>query len=224
MNVRFGEFRLDSESRQLLRSDVEVHLSPKAFELLRALLEVRPRALAKAELCGLLWPDTFVSEGNLSVLIAEIRRVLGESPHEAGFVRTVHRFGYAFSGAAVDVQSPGQMVGGGTWWLINGQTRIALASGDNLVGRDPQLAVWLNVPGVSRRHACITIGDRSATLADLASKNGTYLRGARISSPMPLADGDQIRIGPVTLTFRIWSPQSSTDTQHLNGGAVFPSS
>src|SRR5438128_1184395 len=107
MNIRFGEFRLDSDTRQLFCDEVDVHLSPKAFELLRALLEARPRVLSKPELHERLWPETFVSEANLSILVAEIRRVLGETPHQVRFVRTVHRFGYAFCGNVVDVQPSG---------------------------------------------------------------------------------------------------------------------
>ena len=50
MQVRFDDFMLDTETRQLRHGDAERHLSPKAFELLRVLVENRPRALSKAEL------------------------------------------------------------------------------------------------------------------------------------------------------------------------------
>ncbi len=215
MNVRFGEFRLDSETRQLFCSDAEVHLSPKAFELLRALLDVRPRVLSKAELSQRLWPETFVSEANLSVLIAEIRRVLGEAPRQTRFIRTAHRFGYAFCGTAVDIESSSVPAGsdGRIYGLFNGVHRIALTEGDNVIGRDPRVTVWLDLPGVSRRHARLSVAEGQATIADLGSKNGTYLRGTRVTSQMPLFDGDEIRIGPATLTFRMWSPTTTTDTQ-----------
>jgi DNA-binding winged helix-turn-helix (wHTH) protein len=219
MNVRFGEFRLDSETRQLLCSDAEVHLSPKAFELLRALLDVRPRVLSKAKLSERLWPETFVSEANLSVLIAEIRRVLGEAPRQTRFVRTVHRVGYAFCGTAVDVQSSSVPAGTGgrSYWLIKGTQRIALTEGDNVIGRDPSVTVWLDLPGVSRRHARLSVVEGQATIADLGSKNGTYLRENRVTSQAPLSDGDEIHIGPATLTFRMWSPTITTETQRLSG-------
>ena len=79
-----------------LRRRNEVHLSPKAFELLRILIQHRSRALAKAELQDLLWPSTFVGETNLATLVAEIRRTLEDSAQNSHFVRTVHRFGYRF--------------------------------------------------------------------------------------------------------------------------------
>ena len=98
--VSFGPFTLDNESRQLLSGEAlqPVHLSPKAYELLRVLVDTRPRAVAKRELHERLWPSTFVSEATLASLVAELRDALGERGREAHFIRTVHGFGYAFSG------------------------------------------------------------------------------------------------------------------------------
>src|SRR4029077_20242374 len=106
MRIRFGEFTLDTDSRQLRQGDAERHLSPKAFELLRLLVENRPRALSKAELHERLWPATFVSEATLTSLVAEARGALGETAASGHFVRTVHRFGYAFGGSAADSAPP----------------------------------------------------------------------------------------------------------------------
>jgi len=78
VRLRLGDLTFDGESRQLLRGVEEVHLSPKAFELLKILIDERPRAMSKQELHERLWPDTFVSEVNLASLIAEIRAALGE--------------------------------------------------------------------------------------------------------------------------------------------------
>lgn len=54
-------------------------LSPKAFELLRLLVEDRPRVVPKAELMQRLWPDSFVEEANLPVLVAEARATIGDA-------------------------------------------------------------------------------------------------------------------------------------------------
>jgi len=218
MHVRFGDFRLDGGARQLFRADVEVHVSPKAFDLLRMLLEARPNALSKTELMERLWPATFVSEANLSVLIAEIRRALGDDPRTPRFVRTAQRFGYAFSGQAVDVSAP---MGSATqprrsYWLMAGTRRIALVEGENVVGRDPHVLVWLDLPSVSRQHARIRIENAEAAVEDLGSKNGTYVRGERITAPAQLHDGDEIRIGQVALTFRVWSPMTTTETEGID--------
>ena len=100
MQVHFGEFTLDTDRRQLLKGDAQRHLSPKAYELLRLLIENRPRALSKAELHERLWPSTFVSESTLSSLVAEVRDGLGEKAESARFIRTAHRFGDAFGATA----------------------------------------------------------------------------------------------------------------------------
>ena len=71
MTVSFGDLTLDTDTRQVRRGAVAVHISPKAFELLTALVDVRPRALSKADLHERLWPDTYVTESNLAGLVAE---------------------------------------------------------------------------------------------------------------------------------------------------------
>jgi TolB-like protein/DNA-binding winged helix-turn-helix (wHTH) protein/Tfp pilus assembly protein PilF len=96
MQVSFGEFVLDLDSRELRRGVESVRLSPKAFQLLEILVANRPKALSKADLQDRLWPDTFVVEKNLANLVSEIRQALGDSPSAPGFIRTVPRYGYAF--------------------------------------------------------------------------------------------------------------------------------
>ena len=71
MKARFGDFEIDSQTRQLTRGDEAIHLSPKAFAVLCALIEQRPNVVPKADLFGQIWPDVFVVEGNLNVLVGE---------------------------------------------------------------------------------------------------------------------------------------------------------
>jgi DNA-binding winged helix-turn-helix (wHTH) protein len=211
--VSFGSFTLDTEARQLLRGPdrVVVHLSPKAYELLVFLLETRPRAVAKHELHERLWPSTFVSEATLASLIAEVRDALGEAGREARFIRTVHGFGYAFSGVAKDAPRL-QTTSFASWIICKGREQ-PLGDGEHLIGRDPDVAIPLISPTVSRRHARIVIAGSQATLEDLRSKNGTYLRGQLITSVAELTDGDRIRIGAFELTFRSVVDGGSTETQ-----------
>ena len=220
MHVRFGPFRLDNNTRQLLRDETEVHLSPKAYELLRLLIAARPTALSKDRLMSELWPATFVSEASLSGLVAEIRSALGDRPAHPQFVRTVHRFGYAFSGDAtpVTLSSP-VLTTGRTHWLVVGTRRIPLADGENLVGRDPQASVWCDQAGISRRHARILIANGEATIEDLESKNGTYVGDTRIAAPTRLRSGDEIRIAGVSFEFRTASSGPTTDTLSVSGGS-----
>jgi DNA-binding winged helix-turn-helix (wHTH) protein len=219
MRIRFGDFTLDTDRRQLFKRDAEIHLAPKAFELLRVLVEARPKALAKAALIEHLWPKTFVAEANLSNLIAEIRHALGDDPQHPRFVRTAPRFGYAFCGTAVEAPAAAMAVrdSGTRYWLITATRRIALSEGENIVGRDPEVSVWLDLPGLSRRHARILIANDHATIEDLGSKNGTHLRGTRLTSVTELTDGDEIQLGPTLVTFRIMPLRWSTETQSIRG-------
>ena len=119
MKVRFGQFDLDSDTRQLVRAGEEVHLSPKAFAVLSVLLDRRPNVVAKADLFGEIWPDVFVVDGNLNVLVGEIRRALDDDPQSPRFIRTVHGVGYAFCGHATDSERPAPAEGGPAkrFWL-----------------------------------------------------------------------------------------------------------
>lgn len=214
MQVRFGEFILDTERRQLLRSGAEQHLSPKALELLRLLVEHRPRALSKAELHERLWPSVFVSEATLSSLVAEVRSALGENAQTGGFVRTAHRFGYAFEGDAADVSPQAiKPVDRVRCWIIWDFGQVALVDGEHLIGRDSDVTVWLESPTISRHHAKIRVSAEHVTIEDLASKNGTYLRSDRVLAPAPLADGDEIRLGSVLVKFRVAGAVGSTVTK-----------
>jgi Tol biopolymer transport system component/DNA-binding winged helix-turn-helix (wHTH) protein len=100
MSISFGEFELDRERRQLLRSSQPVSLEPKAYELLCLLVERRPRALSRAQIRDAIWPGTFISESTLGVVVNGIRQALGDDARQPRFVRTIHGFGYAFCGEA----------------------------------------------------------------------------------------------------------------------------
>jgi DNA-binding winged helix-turn-helix (wHTH) protein len=212
-SYRFDAFTLVSRTRQLVRDDAEIHLSPKAFELLLTLVENRSRAMARAELQQRLWPSTYVLDTNLASLVAEIRRALGDTADDPSFVRTMHRFGYWFIGNVHEVGIEEEPVTPRVrYWLVWEARQISLAEGANMLGRAPDAGVWIDALGVSRNHARITVAGQDATVEDLGSKNGTFVRGERITSPYRLADGDQIRLGSVVITFRVPSPVGSTDS------------
>jgi DNA-binding winged helix-turn-helix (wHTH) protein len=212
VSYRFGRFVLDYGTRQLLLDSDEVHLSPKALELLVVLLDNRPRAVSKAELQERLWPSTFVEETNLAGLVAEIRRALRDSATRPVFLRTVYRFGYRFVGEVVesDAATPAAPSGPRPC-LVSGNRQAVLLEGANVIGRAPDATIQCDATGVSRHHARILMSKGEATLEDLGSKNGTYLKGERITSAH-LSDGDEIRLGTASLTFRIKRPLDPTET------------
>jgi len=209
--LTFGGHRLDLASRQLFRGETEVHLSPKAFDLLKLLVEKRPQALSKAELYDHVWPGTFVTDSNLASLIAELRRAFDDRRRPSRFVRTVHGFGYAFCGL-IGGESVAPTPSPGTCWVVWRDKEIRMQDGENIIGRDPTAAVCADLPSVSRRHARIVVSPEGATLEDLGSKNGTLLRNVPVAGIVRLADLDEIQVGSVRMTMRIIHGMETTQT------------
>lgn len=208
MRVAFGRFTLDSAARELRQDGRPCRLSPKAFDLLEWLIERRPAVATKAEILDRIWPGTFVEDANLSVLVADIRRVLEDDPKSPAFIRTVHGRGYAFCGRVDETADRPVAVTDAPacrcWLEWKSQSR-PVAAGASVIGRDPACDVWLDAPGVSRRHARLSLAGDTATLEDLASTNGTFVGRQRLSSVWPLEDGDIIVLGTETLRFRMTS-------------------
>lgn len=220
---RFGEFTFDCGSRMLFQQDVERHLSPKAHQLLRALLLARPRAMSREDLYDELWPSTFVSETNLASIVNEVRRALGDDPRVPQYVRTVHAFGYAFCGevTAAAPQGPAAVWSSPVAAVLTwGKQQYLLSEGENSVGRESDNEVVLLDPTVSRRHAVVMVFDGVISIRDLDSKNGTHVDGIRTGpSPVTIRNGAQIEFGAVLV--QIASRKiSSTQSLQLNMPAL----
>jgi DNA-binding winged helix-turn-helix (wHTH) protein len=215
VRIRFGPFTLDFDARQLTGEGCEIHLAPKAFDLLAALVVDRPKVLSKAALHARLWPATFVVEANLSNLIAEVRHALGDAPRRPVYIRTAHGFGYAFCGDVVVTESRERALEGPSCWLEWAGRRLPLSIGAHVIGRDPNVEIWLDQSTVSRRHARLVVTTEGAELEAFVSKNGTFRGGEAVLAPIQLADGDAIRVGSVLMTFRLRAAFGSQETQLL---------
>lgn len=212
MRLAGGDWVFDSDTREVIREGSALPLSPKAFALLELLIRRRPKAVSKAEIHEHLWPGVFVSAANLANLVAELRAGLGDDARDPRILRTVPRFGYAFSADAVDVPETGASPSSSAFVcrLVWGHREIALDPGENLIGRDQDSVVWIDDASVSRRHARIAVDDAGAVVEDLGSKNGTYVRGKRIENPARLEDQDALKIGPASMVFRLFRKMGST--------------
>ncbi len=102
-------------------------------------------------------------------------------------------------------------------FVVVAQREIVLMEGINVIGREPPATIQIDGRGLSRHHARIQVSDGDATLEDLGSKNGTHVNGRRITIPFRLSDGDEIRLGAISLTFRVASPASPTETVATGG-------
>lgn len=210
MRFSFDAWTLDADRRLLSQGGNPVSLSPKAFDLLRFLAEHHERAFSKAELHEHLWPNTFVSDGSLTILIAEIRKVLGDDADQPRFVRTVRRFGYGFCAPVIRADERPAQAESRNAWVIWGNKSIGVGAGETILGRALDATIRFDVPGVSRRHARLSVEGGTITVEDLGSQNGTYVRGDKITGRQALEDGDELRLGPVSVVIRVVSPDSST--------------
>ncbi|HLM24382.1 MAG TPA: winged helix-turn-helix domain-containing protein [Pyrinomonadaceae bacterium] len=92
----FGPFRLDPLKRRLLRDGEPIRLTPKAFDLLLALVEESGRTIEKDELLDKVWPGTAVEENNLNQNITALRKSLGDSRQDSQYIATISGVGYRF--------------------------------------------------------------------------------------------------------------------------------
>ena len=209
MPYRFGRFSYDPSSHRLLCEGEEVSLTHKSRELLTLFLRNPDRLLSRAEIVSTIWPTVAVTDDALRFQVAELRKALGVDGES--YIRTLPREGHRWE-TPVRVEKPRRSAfrsnnsnkGSKTarYRLVLESREVKLDPGENVVGRDENVALSIEHPSVSRRHARIVVRGARAVLEDLGSKNGTYLRGKPVAGPTPLKDGDEIRIGPEVLVFR----------------------
>src|SRR5712691_3555303 len=137
MRLKFADVVFDSDTREVLRGGQLLAIPPKAFALLELLLERRPKAVSKTDIHARLWPDVHVSEANLGNLVVELRSALGDDARKPQIIRTVARFGYAFSAkASAASREAAQDARDRVYRLVWGRREISIDPGENLIGRD----------------------------------------------------------------------------------------
>jgi len=98
----FQSFRLDAANHSLWRGEERVAITPKAFDVLRHLVENAGRLITQNELLEALWPETYVNPEILRKYILEIRKALGDRPDKPLYVETVTKRGYRFVAPVTD--------------------------------------------------------------------------------------------------------------------------
>jgi DNA-binding winged helix-turn-helix (wHTH) protein/tetratricopeptide (TPR) repeat protein len=111
----FDDYVLDVADRRLSKQGQAIAVAPKAHDLLVALVRQAGRLVTKQELLDLVWPDTFVDEGILSVHVSTLRKTLGDR-EGAAFIETIPRSGYRFTESVARQRSNPDLFG--ERWLI----------------------------------------------------------------------------------------------------------
>ncbi len=102
MFYRFGEYTLNTETKELHRAGVLISLERKVFQVLTYLVQHRNRLVTKQELLDTLWPAEFVTESSLTRCIVQARKVLGDHRQAPQYIKTVHGQGYRFVAAVTE--------------------------------------------------------------------------------------------------------------------------
>jgi DNA-binding winged helix-turn-helix (wHTH) protein len=202
MRLRFGPFEADLRTGELWKGEERVSLQEQPFQLLAALLERPGELVTREELHKRLWPDSVFTdfEHGLNKAVNKLRRALDDAGDESRYVETLPRRGYRLV-APVQPATPVPPSAGACRLVLDGRS-YPLATGANLIGREPSAALCLDASSVSRRHAEICVSAAGASVRDLASKNGTYVDHARVRELTSLADGAEIIFGTVRVQFR----------------------
>src|SRR4051794_2478929 len=106
----FGEFRVDTARRILMRSGKTVSLTPRQFDTLLYCVEHCDRVIEKEELMKAIWSDAFVEENNLNQSVSAIRRALGERRGDNRYIITVPGRGYRFAAPVKSISLRGRAV------------------------------------------------------------------------------------------------------------------
>src|SRR5882724_7712704 len=92
----FQPFRLDTVNHCLWRAEARVRLTPRAFDVLRYLVEHAERLVTQDEILEALWPETYVNPEVIKQYIRGIRKALGDDPEKPSYIETFSRRGYQF--------------------------------------------------------------------------------------------------------------------------------
>lgn len=185
---------------RLSKDGETVQIELKVMEVLVHLAGRPGELVSKRQLIDAVWKVEVISDGTLTRAVALLRKALGDDAKRPRYIETIPKRGYRFI-APVELLD-GAPSTGLRFKLEAADGEIRLVEGENLIGRDPSAMIRVNIDGVSRRHAKISVEGSLVTLEDLGSKNGTYLRGRRVQTPTRLTHGDEIRIGRKVARFK----------------------
>jgi hypothetical protein len=102
------------------------------------------------------------------------------------------------------------------YWLVDREFIYPLKFGVNTLGRSSDNDVVVEDAFVSRRHCAVLVHtSNGCEVHDTASKNGTYVNGQRISGPLALKSGDEIRISNQRYTFLTRTGTPDADGPHI---------
>jgi DNA-binding winged helix-turn-helix (wHTH) protein/tetratricopeptide (TPR) repeat protein len=177
MEAASDALSLDLLDETVRQGGRRLKLTPKAFAVLRHLMEHAGRLVTKDELLAVVWPDAAVTDASLTTCVREIRRTLNDDPSSPTYIQTVHRRGYRFTGwraepagfptPASDGESPAPLMVGRDGELANldrhlrdvegGNRRAVFVAGEPGIGKTALIEAFLQ-RSASRRQTRVARG------------------------------------------------------------------
>jgi DNA-binding winged helix-turn-helix (wHTH) protein len=123
----FHAFRLDTVNHCLWRGEERLSIAPKAFDLLRYLVEHADKLVTHDEILEALWPQTYVNPENIKKYVLGIRKILGDQPDKPMFIATFPRRGYQFIAPVRDesASSPSEVTTNTTKTIVGRENALA---------------------------------------------------------------------------------------------------
>ena len=194
---RLGEWLVEPILGRLTRGATTVQIELRIMDVLVYLAIHTSELVTRKQLIDSVWGTEFISDNTLTHAIAELRSALGDDARNPTYIETLHRRGYRLLVGVGDPRSKasGNIADRSFVTVVDGDRRVRLGKGENVIGRLPWATVTIQSLQVSRRHARIIVEDESTILEDLGSKNGTRLNGRPVNGPSTISDGDKISFG-----------------------------
>jgi len=126
-SLRLRSKRVDTVNHCLWRGEERMSLTPKAFDVLRYLVEHADRLVTQDEILGALWPETYVNPEVIKKYILGIRRALGDRHGKPEFIETFPRRGYQFVASVSEVSA-------------GAPSDVSLSAERKMVGREAAMA------------------------------------------------------------------------------------
>jgi DNA-binding winged helix-turn-helix (wHTH) protein len=181
----FGPFRLDTVNQCLWRgagvAEERILLTPKAFALLRYLVEHPGRLVTHDELLNAVWPKTYVQSEVLKSQIAEIRAILGDDARKPLFIETLARRGYRFLARVTEGASAKRAAVSGSAKVLVGRDGPLAALHqclERMSNGERQVVFITGEPGIGKTAVADAFIDRAMTeISEIRTARGQCIEG-----------------------------------------------
>jgi DNA-binding winged helix-turn-helix (wHTH) protein/predicted ATPase len=193
--IKFGRFLLDFKNECLWQGTRAISLRPKAFAVLRLLVDHPGELVNKQQVLDAVWPETFVGDAVLKDNIRQLREALEDDAGSPTYIETAHRRGYRFIGKisqSAEDTSPTSVQQASALRASAGADDHSSTPHDRVLGRDVELAKmqgWLDralagerqlvfvtgEPGIGKTSIVQAHLDQAAQIPDLLVAHGQCL-------------------------------------------------